>query len=612
MENTPLRRKDTTKGPPLRVLSLDGGGVRGYSMLILLQELMYRTYVECEGHAPRRDQIPKPCDYFDLIVGTGTGGLIAIMLGRLRLDLETCKEVYVRMTKKVFETDKTIAGIPYRSTLFKASKLEEAIRQCVRQHTVYESEGNDFGNAASTVELTSPVHTLPQRTLSRSSFSSTNTSRAPPSPTSQRNSMSFAGFNGFRFGNPDAALYDNREFRTKTAVTAVYKGSRGNTPAVMLRSYDSRREPPPEFECTIWQAGRATSATGLAFKPIQIGQYVFIDEGSGTFNPAPQALDEALVNEWPGRELGVFVSVGTGKRPSGTNHQQHEWWEGFFGDALGTFADARRRLIAKIEGCEDIHQRMLSEYLEKRGAKKENYYRLNVEVGVGEFGMNEWNRLVDISTNTRRYLAKPDVQGMTLDAASKLARIERMHRRQATHAAAMSTMPDVQQPAQQTVPQPPTPAPAVAPPPQPSNPMAFELPADEMPVSHRPHAAARPSSLMSDEKIAIMGPDVLGPQSHLASPDGNTPRRSGEHLHSTSPGSPRRSGDLEPSMPPPLPPKTPIPYPDDGGSAGIAMPLPGAPPRPIQSSHGGYPRPPYPVDGPPVVDKLRKPTYNVR
>src|SRR3954447_656820 len=112
-------------------------------MLILLQELMYRTYVECEGKAPKKNQIPKPCDHFDLIIGTGTGGLIALMLGRLRLDLETCKEVYVRMTRKVFETDKTIAGIPYRSTLFKASKLEEAIKECVREHTIYDNEGND-------------------------------------------------------------------------------------------------------------------------------------------------------------------------------------------------------------------------------------------------------------------------------------------------------------------------------------------------------------------------------------------------------------------------------------------------------------------------------------
>jgi patatin-like phospholipase/acyl hydrolase len=35
----------------------------------------------------RRNDTPEslPCDYFDLIGGTGTGGLIAIMLGRLRM-----------------------------------------------------------------------------------------------------------------------------------------------------------------------------------------------------------------------------------------------------------------------------------------------------------------------------------------------------------------------------------------------------------------------------------------------------------------------------------------------------------------------------------------------
>ena len=182
-------------------------------MLIIIQELMYRIYVECEGNAPRRDQIPKPCDHFDLIVGTGTGGLIALMLGRLRLDLETCKEVYVRMTRRVFETDKTFAGIPYRSTLFKASRLEEAIRECVREHTVFEAEGNDLPNSRSTrSSITSAPYSpnsLPHRTYSRGSFSAV----GPASPTSQRNSTFI---NGLRFGNPDALLYDNREHRTKT------------------------------------------------------------------------------------------------------------------------------------------------------------------------------------------------------------------------------------------------------------------------------------------------------------------------------------------------------------------------------------------------------------
>ncbi|KKZ66534.1 hypothetical protein EMCG_01131 [[Emmonsia] crescens] len=431
MDTLHIRRKDTTKGPPLRVLSLDGGGVRGYSMLILLQELMHRTYVECEGKAPARNQIPKPCDHFDLIAGTGTGGLIALMLGRLRLDLETCKEVYVRMTRRVFETDKTIAGIPYRSTLFKASKLEEAIRQCVWEHTVSIGEGNDGSPLPlKPIYLHGPVprpqsaHTLQRRT-SRSSVS---TSGASPvrSPVSSRGSTRT---HGPAWGNADAMLYDKREHRTKTAVAAVYKGTPLNGTPTLLRSYDSRKEPPPEFNCTIWQAGRATAATGLAFKPILVGQHVFIDEGAGKYNPAPMILDEAAINEWPGREVGVFVSVGTGKRPPGTNHIQHEWWEDVFADSLGNFAEARRRLIAKIEGCEVTHQYMLREHLRKRNVSQDNYVRLNVEVGVGEFGMNEWNRLAEISTSTRTYLSRSDVQKMNQGAAAKLAKIHFIHRR---------------------------------------------------------------------------------------------------------------------------------------------------------------------------------------
>ncbi|ODH13689.1 hypothetical protein ACO22_06998 [Paracoccidioides brasiliensis] len=427
-----IRRKDTTKGPPLRVLSLDGGGVRGYSMLILLQELMHRTYVECEGKAPSRDQIPKPCDHFDLIAGTGTGGLIALMLGRLCLDLETCKEVYVRMTRRVFETDKTIAGIPYRSTLFKASKLEEAIRQCVWEHTVSESEGKDGSSLPPRIVSSHGSHGRPQssqnlqRRFSRASVG-TGGALAISSPVGSRASMGV--MNGSRSGNSDAMLYDRRENRTKTAVAAVYKGTPWDGSATLLRSYDSRKEPAPEFNCTIWQAGRATCATGLAFKPIQVGQHVFVDEGAGKYNPSPLVLDEAVVNEWPGREVGIFVSVGTGKQPAGTSHIPHEWWEDV-SDSLGTFAEARRRLIAKIEGCEKTHQYMLKEHLAKRNVPRENYVRLNVEVGVGEFGMNEWHRLAEISTSTRTYLSRSDVQKMNQDAAVKLAKVHFMHRRQ--------------------------------------------------------------------------------------------------------------------------------------------------------------------------------------
>jgi hypothetical protein len=143
--------------------------------------------------------------------------LLAIMLGRLRLDIETCKEVYVRMTRKVFISDKTFHGIPYRSTLFKASKLEEAIQECVREHTSFEEEGATEGSAYPGAPPTpttpmSPGSAFggsaygPQRSISRASISSTTRTASGYNPVSRFQ----------RWGNPNAPLYDNRENRTKT------------------------------------------------------------------------------------------------------------------------------------------------------------------------------------------------------------------------------------------------------------------------------------------------------------------------------------------------------------------------------------------------------------
>ena len=49
----------------INLLSLDGGGVRGLSSLLILEQLMQMIN-------PRNP--PKPCEYFDMIAGTSTGG----------------------------------------------------------------------------------------------------------------------------------------------------------------------------------------------------------------------------------------------------------------------------------------------------------------------------------------------------------------------------------------------------------------------------------------------------------------------------------------------------------------------------------------------------------
>jgi len=72
--------------PPLRILSLDGGGVRGISSLYILKELMAQASLQLAADKPNDPRsIPRPCQVFDMICGTSTGGLIALMLGRLEM-----------------------------------------------------------------------------------------------------------------------------------------------------------------------------------------------------------------------------------------------------------------------------------------------------------------------------------------------------------------------------------------------------------------------------------------------------------------------------------------------------------------------------------------------
>ena len=55
----------------LCLLSLDGGGVRGLSTLYILRALMQR--LNDERQEAELDRV-KPCEIFDLIGGTSTGG----------------------------------------------------------------------------------------------------------------------------------------------------------------------------------------------------------------------------------------------------------------------------------------------------------------------------------------------------------------------------------------------------------------------------------------------------------------------------------------------------------------------------------------------------------
>ncbi|KAF2151912.1 FabD/lysophospholipase-like protein [Myriangium duriaei CBS 260.36] len=72
---------------------IDGGWVQGLSALVLIRKLM--EFIDS-------DHPPKPCEYFDMIGGTGMGGVIAIMLGRLGMTVDECSNHYAALQDRIF------------------------------------------------------------------------------------------------------------------------------------------------------------------------------------------------------------------------------------------------------------------------------------------------------------------------------------------------------------------------------------------------------------------------------------------------------------------------------------------------------------------------------
>ncbi|KAH7364622.1 phospholipase, patatin family protein [Rhexocercosporidium sp. MPI-PUGE-AT-0058] len=128
----------------LCILSLDGGGIRGLSTLLILKALMGKVNAERvkEGQA-----VVKPCELFDLIGGTSTGGIIAIMLGRLEMDVDECIEEYTSMFETIFGKK----GLPVNrwgriKGRFDSTVLEQYIKGILKKRGLAEDALLNDGN----------------------------------------------------------------------------------------------------------------------------------------------------------------------------------------------------------------------------------------------------------------------------------------------------------------------------------------------------------------------------------------------------------------------------------------------------------------------------------
>ncbi|KAJ7878244.1 acyl transferase/acyl hydrolase/lysophospholipase [Mycena leptocephala] len=330
--------------PGLRLLSLDGGGIRGLSMLIILEDLMWKLKV-----AEDLPDVPRPCNYFDLIGGTSTGGLIALMLGCLRMSVKDAMKAYGELSKEVFSDVKS-QGSDGR---FKASKLEKAIKGIVGAHSASQ--------------------------------------------------------------DPEEGMEDTRENPCKTSVQRILffvcaMNAANMSLPVLFRTYNTTNN--PAMDCTIWQAARATSAAPTFFKQIQIGlpgiEEAFVDGGMGQNNPIAALLLEAQV-VFPDPQIACIIGLGTGQ-PHTIKIPTPSLLKRLFP------LDVVEAIKGIATDCEKEHQRFARHF----DPVPHVYFRFNVERGMQDIQLNQWERLGDVRANTRQYLLSHPIQNQLADAVKSL------------------------------------------------------------------------------------------------------------------------------------------------------------------------------------------------
>ncbi|KAF2203114.1 FabD/lysophospholipase-like protein [Delitschia confertaspora ATCC 74209] len=297
----------------LCLLSLDGGGVRGLSTLYILKYIMARL-----NHAREENNLPqvKPCEVFDLIGGTSTGGIIAIMLGRLEMDVDDCIKAYSDLTKEVFEEKDRRIPISWRFR-FRAKYDSEKLKRVVC--TVFKNSG----------------------------------------------------------AHEDDLFNDGTERGCKTFVCVADRHTKDN---VRLRSYGLPHE--PHIRATIWEAALVTSTATTFFDPIKIGNRSFADGALGSNNPVDETGELRS-------QVKCFISVGTGK--PGTK----PFKEGII-KLLG------QTLVQIATETENKEKRFIARWAKHFDEKK--YFRFNVEQGLQEIGLEQYDKAGEIEAATESYL----------------------------------------------------------------------------------------------------------------------------------------------------------------------------------------------------------------
>ncbi|CAN9312297.1 unnamed protein product [Alternaria alternata] len=238
----------------LRILSLDGGGVRG----IVILEVLRQIQQELGGRI-------KVQEFFDLIVGTSTGGILALGLGVKNWQVDHCRELFLRMVERAF-TPKFFGGVTLGTNKYHTKPLEEAFSECFKHETMFGGIRETPLASACKVAVTSATETAEQAVIL------TNYNRADDEQI------------GYQLIRPDD----------------------------------------PKNELLIREAARATSAAPTYFKPFRNPRTKegYVDGAVFNNNPVRIANYESKLL-WPDadqRPPDILLSIGTGQHGADTNN----------------------------------------------------------------------------------------------------------------------------------------------------------------------------------------------------------------------------------------------------------------------------------------------------
>ncbi|KAM5431580.1 hypothetical protein McaMca56_004680 [Microsporum canis] len=307
------------------LLSLDGGGIRGLSSLSILKNIMDRVNDERQNEG--KDRV-KPCEIFDLIGGTSTGGLIAIMLGRLEMDVDECIKAYRNLAKTVFSERARRFPVNRKGDTkaqYDSGRLRDAINEVLSERNVPPTELLDDGT--------------------------------------------------------------KRGCHTFVCATDDYTKA-----TVRLRSYKLLDQ--DKIPATICQAALATSAATTIFDPVLIDGRTFHDGAFGANNPVNEVEAEAI-NLWRSEtadikpEVKCFVSIGTG----------NPGVKPFENNAYGFL---RKTLVQIATETENTERKFIDRWRMQYDSKR--YFRFNVEQGLQDIGIDEYDRQGHIMSATDSYL----------------------------------------------------------------------------------------------------------------------------------------------------------------------------------------------------------------